>query len=119
MRITYQQIDVILFPWAKAHLLNVMTEYKDEEVRSITVVDDFANEFQIYLSPDSDHEETKVNVGADLLRIGSKKHTFHREKKKFHFRETVDLVGLEAVLNRALQLTREWSVEIQRDHVKS
>lgn len=111
-RITYQEIDSILLPWAKEQVLYVMTEYKDEEVRSISVVNDFGDEFQIYLAPDTDNEETKVIVGAELLRLGGKKHTFHRESKKFHFRKVVDLAGLEAVLNRALQRTREWALEV-------
>jgi hypothetical protein len=111
-KITCQEIDSILLPWAKEQVLYVMTEYKDEEVRSITVVNDFGDEFQIYLAPDTDNEETKVIVGADLLQLGGKKHSYHRERKKFHFREAVSLADLEAVLNRALQLTGEWTLEI-------
>lgn len=110
-KITYQEIDAILLPWSRKQDLYVMTAYKDEEVRSIIVVNHFGDEFQIYLAPDTDHEETKVIVGADLLRLGAEKHTFYRERKKFHFRETADLADLEAVLNHALQQTREWTLE--------
>jgi hypothetical protein len=115
----YQEIDPILYPWAEKNKLYVCTEYKDEEVRSISVVNEVADVFMIYVNAKSNHEERNILVGADLLDIGGKKHTFHRERRGFHFKATVDLAGLETLLDKALQLTREWASEIRRDHLKS
>ncbi len=46
----FQEIDPILLPWAERHTLYVSTEYKDEEVRSISVVNEFADVYMIYVT---------------------------------------------------------------------
>lgn len=114
----YKEIDQVLLPWAARHTLYVNTEYKDEEVRSILVVNEFADVYMIYVIPKTDYEPKNVIVGADLQEIGGKKHTFHRQTRGFHFREEADFASLEALLDRALQLTREWASDIPRGQGK-
>ena len=97
----------------------VSKKYKDEEVRSIQIVNKFADVYMMFVTPATGDEEKKIIVGADLLEVGGQKHTFPRQRKDFHFKETVDLAGLEALLDRALLLTGEWATEIPRHHPKS
>ena len=80
------------------------------------VVNEFEDQCMIYAAPDRNNEKSKIVVGADLNVIGGKKHTFHRQRQKFHFRETMDLANLETGLDQALQLTKSWALEIHQDH---
>lgn len=51
-------IDAILTEWAARHGLHVQTRYRDEEVRSVDVVDDQGARYQVWLvqRPDGDVE---------------------------------------------------------------
>ncbi|MDA8412196.1 MAG: hypothetical protein M0023_00210 [Desulfobacteraceae bacterium] len=109
--ITYKDIDLILLPWAETHKLYVMTRYKDEEVRSMTVVDSCCDQYGISAILDRINGKSTVVVGADLLERGAKKHTFHRERQQYHFRKPADLAHLEMTLSEALELTRVWGAE--------
>jgi hypothetical protein len=108
--ITYKDIDPILLPWAAKNNFQVFTECKDEEIRSIIVVDKCGNEYGIYAIPDGENDNKSVAVGADLHERGGKKHTFYRERKQFHFRKSVALEYLEKTLEEAFELTRAWGV---------
>ena len=44
----YSDIDPILLPWAATHFLHVQTRHRDEEIRSMAVVDDAADTYQLY-----------------------------------------------------------------------
>ena len=46
----YSDIDPILGPWAKTHGLFVATHFKDTEVRSIQIVDDAGDSYQLWVS---------------------------------------------------------------------
>jgi hypothetical protein len=48
--VTYDEFDDTLSAWARRHGLHVSTEYKEEEVRSIAIVDDVGCEYQLWLS---------------------------------------------------------------------
>ena len=113
--ITYKDIDSILFPWAKKHSFHVFTECKDEEVRSMILVDCWGDQYGIYSIPDWENGNETVAVGADLDKRGSKKHTFYRERKQFHFRKSVELKNLENTLEEALELTRAWGTKNNED----
>ena len=45
----YARIDTTLMPWAKRRGLFVATQYKDEEVRSIQIVDDAGECYGLWL----------------------------------------------------------------------
>jgi hypothetical protein len=94
----------------------VTTKYQGEETRSNIVVNEVADQCMIYIAPDQDHEKSRIIVGADLIVIGGKKHTFHRERTQYHFKEAVEPADLEKGLDRALQLTMEWMLVIHQDH---
>jgi hypothetical protein len=109
--ITYKDIDQILLPWAERHKLHIFTEYKDEEIRSLIVVDQWGDQYGIYAIPDGENGNKTVAVGANLDSRGGKKHTFDRERKQFHFRKSVELPYLEMALNEALELTSAWGLK--------
>jgi hypothetical protein len=51
---TYVDVDKILLPWLKRYGLHVFTMHHEEEVRSIDVVDDAGERYQLWLSrPDA------------------------------------------------------------------
>ena len=45
----YADVDEVLAIWARRHGLHVNTEYRDEEVRSVAIVDDAGCEYQLWL----------------------------------------------------------------------
>lgn len=45
----FAQIDPAISSWVKRHKLNLDTEYRDEEVRSVALVDNKGNRFQIWV----------------------------------------------------------------------
>ena len=45
----FEDLDEMLTAWARRHGLHVSTEYKDEEVRSVAIVDDSGCEYQLWL----------------------------------------------------------------------
>ena len=49
--ISYQQIDTIFLPWAKARGLNVYTECKESEIRTTKIYDAQMNEYDLGVSP--------------------------------------------------------------------
>jgi len=109
--ITFKDIDPILLPWAKKHNFHIFTECKDEEIRSMIVVDTWGDQYGIYATPDWENGNATVAVGADLDKRGNKKHTFYRERKQFHFRKSVELKCLERTLEDALESTKAWGAE--------
>lgn len=47
--LSYAEIDPVLFAWAKKHRLGVFTSFKDEEVRSVEVVSEVGDRYQIWV----------------------------------------------------------------------
>ena len=100
----YADLDPILLPWVAQHGLSLYKECKDEEVRTIPVVDSVGNSYHIYARPD---ESGQVAVGADL--VGHKEgHAFYRERKRFHYHQLVSLTALNSGLDEALDQVRKW-----------
>jgi hypothetical protein len=56
----YTQIDPVLVPWAKTHGLFVATQFKDEEVRSVQIVDDAGDSYGLWV--DLPREDGSVTV---------------------------------------------------------
>jgi len=51
--IDYSTIDVVISSWATKHRLTVYTQYHDQEVRSVDVVNSKGRKFQIWVDPPS------------------------------------------------------------------
>jgi hypothetical protein len=58
----YADIDKVLTPWSKRHGLHVIRKYRDEEVRSIDVVDDAGGRYQIWISESGQSGKAKVSA---------------------------------------------------------
>ena len=56
----FQQVDITLLPWARAHGLHVTTLYRDDEVRSIAVVDAVGRECQLFLTEPTPRGDLRV-----------------------------------------------------------
>jgi hypothetical protein len=108
---TYSEIDQILMPWAKKLNSNVFTECKDEEIRTISVLDNNRDEYHLFVSPNYETKEKIEIAGSCLIKRHNKKHTFYRERKDFDYRERVDLTELEPALNRCLKQITKWGAE--------
>jgi len=106
--ITYKDIDLVLVPWAAAHKLHLFTECKDEETRAMILTDQWGDQYELYAVPDWQALKTMVRVGADLTKRGTKKHTFYRERKQYHFLKTIEYSKLSETLDEALDQTTKW-----------
>jgi hypothetical protein len=58
----YSQIDPTLYSWAQNHKLHVFTVYKECEVRSVDVVSNSANRYQIWLDPPNEKNEISIHA---------------------------------------------------------
>ena len=58
----YAEIDKVLTPWSQRHGLHVSTKHRDEEVRSIDVVDDTGSRYQIWLADALEAAKVKVSA---------------------------------------------------------
>jgi hypothetical protein len=105
--ITYDEIDRVLFPWARAHQISVFTEHKDEPVRAMLFLDQWGDQYEMYAIPDWENGNKTVAVGADLNMRGDKKHTFYRERKRYYFKKSIPLVHLASTLDEAWNVVRE------------
>ena len=56
----YSEVDPILVPWAKTHGLFIATQFKNEEVRSIQIVDDVGDSYGLWV--DAPQEDGLVTV---------------------------------------------------------
>ena len=58
----YRLIDDQLYLWASKYGVHIYTSYKDEDVRSIDIVDPLGIGFQIWLDPPASDASTTVHV---------------------------------------------------------
>ena len=106
--VRFSEIDLFFVPWANGHGLEVYSQAKEEETRSVLPVDAAGNEYQIWAIPEFRVEGLEVSVGAALLRRGGKKHTFYRERKNYEFRVSVPLAQTESALSEAWCAVKKW-----------
>ena len=59
---SYTQIDTVLGPWTKTHGLFVATQFKDEEVRSIQIVDDAGDSYGLWVDLPRDDGSVSVSI---------------------------------------------------------
>ena len=97
---TYADVDKILLPWLKRYGLHVFTMHREDEVRSIYVVDDAGDSYQIWLSPPDECQRVRVFVGNNK----------RRRKKKSQEYET-SLSDLERALEEAYSQIMGWVSE--------
>lgn len=93
---SYQLIDPIIFPWANIHSLHISTIYKDEEVRSIDLINAKGERFQIWF---------------DLpVRNRIIVHAWNYKKKKERVQKdwSVDIEKLESTLTEVLNTVHSW-----------
>jgi hypothetical protein len=93
--IDYAKIDPILAEWAKDHGLHIFTQYKDEEVRAIDVVDDAGNIYGVYVAPPDQDGKIKVNASG-------------RGKKAPSASRTATVANLSQVLEATYQEIEDW-----------
>ena len=108
MTISYRDIDRVLLPWAATHELHVYIDCKGEETRAMLFVDKVGDEYEIYAIPDYEAKSELIAVGCDLRKRGNKKHTFFRERAKFHFRKSIGLEDLRDTLDEAWSVIQQW-----------
>jgi hypothetical protein len=59
---SYQKVDSIIQDWADKHKLTVYTSYQDYEVRSVDVVDQNGQKYQIWIDPPDQNGNVKVHA---------------------------------------------------------
>ena len=76
VRRNYQAIDPIIFSWAEANSLNLITQYHGEEVRSVYFVDNRGDvRFQIWIDPLAEDGSIEVHVWEVKKRIWERRQT--------------------------------------------
>jgi len=98
----YSEVDKTLQPWLTRHGLHVFTRYRDEEVRSIHVVDDAGARYQIWISDTNDHGRVRVSAW-----------DFKKKKKVFES----DFDDLSQMLEDAYSQVKQWIQ--QSDHTRT
>lgn len=112
----YSDIDPILLPWAAKRSLQVATSCKDEEIRTIIVVDDSGDTYHLYAVPnpkDTNYPDSALaTVGVSLSKRGDKKyHAFYRERIRFTFEQTVSLNQISSALDAVWKKLHDWITE--------
>jgi hypothetical protein len=84
-------VDAILLPWAKANHLHVLTQHQEAEIRSLPVVDDSGDTYDLAV--------TEPDAAGDLtvtarLRTRRSKRVWHRERPRFVAARTVPIAML-------------------------
>lgn len=89
---TFANVDPIIASWAAKHGLHMYTRYRDDEVRSVNLVDNKGQKFQIWIEelPDGRFRA----VGWDY--------------KKRRYESESDAVNFDAALEKLLAVVRSW-----------
>jgi hypothetical protein len=91
----FRQVDYLLNKWLPKYGLTIATQYKDEKVRSISVVDDNGNSYQIWIDP---IKLNQIVVNASSLK----------NMKKESWKTETDLNDFEQTLNKAYSEIEKW-----------
>lgn len=94
---SYDDIDPILLRWLKRHGLRVFTRARDYEVRSIDVVDDAGDRYQLAVSEPNESGKLTVFAGNYLRK---------RKQKRVEYSSNVS--DLERTLEEAYWQIMEW-----------
>lgn len=99
----YSELDTILQPWAAQRRLLVATRYRDEEVRSMSIVDDAGDTYQLCVDPTAG----AISVGVVLLSRAGRR-TPSRDARSFDFSQSVPAAELSSALDAAWQRVHTW-----------
>jgi hypothetical protein len=99
----FTPVDRVLPSWLKRHGLHVHSEYKDEEVRSVMVVDDQGSTYQIWVDLTAAGTfRTSAAVLETVPRLPS------RKLRPFAFTVETGAEGLTEALENAYALVVSW-----------
>ena len=96
----YVDADKILTPWLKRHGLHLLTMDREVEVRSIDVVDDAGERYQIFLSEPDASGKVRIFAGNNKSKRKSKSKEFDAA-----------LTNLDQALEEAYSQIIEWVKE--------
>jgi hypothetical protein len=99
----FAEVDAALPAWLKRHGLHVYTQARDEEVRSVLVVDDQGNTYQICIDPTPGGTYT---IGAAVLETVPRSPS--RKIRPFAFRVETEGAGLADALDDAYACVESW-----------
>ena len=103
---SYSQIDPVLFPWAKTHGLHIYTECRDDEIRSIDIVDDVGDSYGLGVS--SPREDGSVSVWVSERRVGGRPEAGRKIRSQTF---TTTVAELERTLESAYRQAGLWISE--------
>ena len=104
---SYSQIDPVLSTWAKTHGLFVATRFKDEEVRSVQIVDDAGDSYGLWVD---------VPQGNGLVTVSVTEHS--KPKSKIRRQTFITSLGdLGETLESAYAIAESWIRE--RGHTRT
>ena len=108
----YSQIDPVLMPWAQTHGLHVYTECRDDEIRSIDIVDDAGDSYALGVS--SPRDDGSVSVWVSEQRVGGRPVTSRKIRSETF---TTTVAELEHTLESAYRRAESWISE--RGHTRT
>ena len=91
---TYADLDPVIYPWSKKFGLHIYTFIRDDEIRSMDIVDDSGDIYKLHIFP-ADKENQSVSVG---IWDGKNKHAEYQ----------TSLPLLETCLDDAYAKVSEW-----------
>jgi len=103
---SYSQIDPVLFRWARTHGLHVYTECRDDEIRSIDIVDDTGDCYALGVS--SPRDNGAVSIWISEQRIDGRPVTSQQIRSEAF---TTTVAELEHTLERAYRQAESWIAE--------
>ncbi len=95
---TFGQVDYVLNKWIPKYGLTIGTKYKDEKVRSISVVDDNGNSYQIWIEP----------IKLNQIKVNA---SYPQNIKTESWKTQTDLNDFENILNEAYSEIEKWITE--------
>jgi hypothetical protein len=95
---TFSEIDSVLVPWASRRQMQIFTQYKDEEVRSMLLVDDQGDTYQLWVD-----RTDPIGVGY-MLQSSVSGSVPSRVWKQYSGKLSCEISELETTLDRALDL---------------
>jgi hypothetical protein len=94
MEINFTIVDSILKSWLKKYGLTVYTEYKDEAVRLIPVVDNQGTKFEISIESMVDSNEFKISAFSESVKSEAWKKIVNQNELENALDETYKIIEL-------------------------
>lgn len=103
---SFETIDKTLDTWLKKYGLTVCTEYKDEEIRLIPIIDNQGSKYELSIMPTGD-----LNFKLNLFWADENDKRILRLKNKKTWEKETNKMDLEKSLDEAYKIAESWIID--------